>query len=227
MAQVGIGTVTVDHSSILESASTTQGVLFPQLSTVERGTISMPANGLIIYNTDSNTLNINSGTSAVPVWDVINSETANCSKVGQSLKYNSSDTSSNINTTIAIDAPIFGTEEWNDNTSLFIVSGNTVQVTETGRYKIVVNLSILSTSTTSRKAPEIYLTVNGTQVGTFGSTGYIRRNSGHEETSLHINEVIDITANDVVAVQIIRSGSNNTATLRSTGSSNFYIEKRS
>lgn len=49
----GIGTTTPDASSILEMASTTQGVLFPRMTKAHRDAIISPASGLLIYQTNS------------------------------------------------------------------------------------------------------------------------------------------------------------------------------
>jgi hypothetical protein len=50
---VGIGTTTPDASSLLEMQSTTQGVLVPRMNAVQRLAITTPANGLLVYDTDS------------------------------------------------------------------------------------------------------------------------------------------------------------------------------
>ncbi|TDE26867.1 DUF3494 domain-containing protein [Flavobacterium ranwuense] len=49
-AQVGIGTINPDASSILDLASNSQGILTPRMTTEQRNLISSPANGLLIYN---------------------------------------------------------------------------------------------------------------------------------------------------------------------------------
>ena len=51
-AQVGIGTVTPDASSILDITSTTQGLLTPRMTTAQRTAIVSPADGLIVYDSD-------------------------------------------------------------------------------------------------------------------------------------------------------------------------------
>jgi hypothetical protein len=51
MAQIGIGTITPDSSSILEILSTDKGVLLPRLTTIQRDAIETPATSLIIFNT--------------------------------------------------------------------------------------------------------------------------------------------------------------------------------
>jgi hypothetical protein len=52
-AQVGIGTVNPDASSILELNSTSQGLLISRMSQADRDLIVSPATGLLIYQTDN------------------------------------------------------------------------------------------------------------------------------------------------------------------------------
>jgi len=60
---VGIGISTPDASSILHLRSNSKGFLPPTMTTGERDSIGGPADGLIIYNTDTQTINVftNSG----------------------------------------------------------------------------------------------------------------------------------------------------------------------
>jgi hypothetical protein len=51
-AQVGIGTVTPNASSVLDITSTTQGMLAPRMTTTQRTAITTPAEGLLVYDTD-------------------------------------------------------------------------------------------------------------------------------------------------------------------------------
>ncbi|AEW85491.1 hypothetical protein [Flavobacterium columnare] len=51
-AQVGIGTVTPDASSILDVVSNDRGVLTPRMTTAQKMAIVNPSNGLIVYDTD-------------------------------------------------------------------------------------------------------------------------------------------------------------------------------
>ncbi len=52
-AQVGIGTVTPDISSVLDITSTTKGLLPPRMTTAQRDAITAPAEGLFVYNLDT------------------------------------------------------------------------------------------------------------------------------------------------------------------------------
>ena len=59
---VGIGTTTPHSSAALEVRSTSQGLLPPRLTTVQRDALASPAAGLVIYNTDRQKLNVWNGT---------------------------------------------------------------------------------------------------------------------------------------------------------------------
>ncbi|HSN47293.1 MAG TPA: hypothetical protein VLR29_00900, partial [Flavobacterium sp.] len=63
-AQVGIGTVNPDPSSVLDISSTTQGMLAPRMTTAQRIAIASPANGLMVYDTDVKALHYYNAT----VW---------------------------------------------------------------------------------------------------------------------------------------------------------------
>ena len=75
-AQVGIGTVVPDTSSILDVTSTNKGVSFPNInltSETDATTIASPKIGLMVYNTNTalpcgKGLYFNNGTVAAPVW---------------------------------------------------------------------------------------------------------------------------------------------------------------
>ncbi|MFV8340730.1 ice-binding family protein [Flavobacterium sp. LB3P21] len=56
-AQVGIGTINPDASSILDLTSNSQGVLTPRMTTEQRNLILNPAIGLLIYNTTTSNFN--------------------------------------------------------------------------------------------------------------------------------------------------------------------------
>ncbi|MNK05558.1 Collagen triple helix repeat protein [compost metagenome] len=51
---VGIGTNTPNPNAVLEMQSTTQGVLVPRMTTVQRNAIAAPTEGLLVYDIDVN-----------------------------------------------------------------------------------------------------------------------------------------------------------------------------
>lgn len=85
-AQVGIGTISPDASSILDLTSTDKGFLLPRLTEDQRNLINNPAKGLSIFNLTSNAIETNFGTPSNPVWIVMASlepivESFNCGNV--------------------------------------------------------------------------------------------------------------------------------------------------
>lgn len=56
--RVGIGTNTPSTAALLDVTSTTGGVLFPRMTTAQRDAISTPPDGLVIYNTTTNKLQV-------------------------------------------------------------------------------------------------------------------------------------------------------------------------
>jgi hypothetical protein len=66
---IGIGTTTPNASAVLDVSSTNRGLLLPRMTAVQRNAIAAPANGLMVYDTDSAALMIrNAG-----VWYKISS----------------------------------------------------------------------------------------------------------------------------------------------------------
>ena len=55
--QVGIGTASPDPSALLDISGTSKGFLIPRMSTAQRNAIASPAEGLLIFNTDTNQVN--------------------------------------------------------------------------------------------------------------------------------------------------------------------------
>ena len=220
-SQVGVGTTTPDQSSVFHVESSNKGVLLPRLTTTEQNNIANPASGLLFYNTDHKEFRFNYGTPSNPNWMK--------SSRNPAIKYsnNNTDTSVNVNQNSKINAPIVSTLEWNDDTSLYSVDtgNNHITVNNSGRYKIVVNISLVTTINTTRLTPEMWIEINGTQQGAYSSTGYIRNANGQKESSLHLSEVFELNANDIISISIKRTGNAGTVNLRSTGSSNIYIEK--
>lgn len=66
---IGIGTAAPDRSAIVEMASTSQGLLVPRMTTLQRNAIGAPATSLLIYNTGTSLFNYWDGA----VWQEIDS----------------------------------------------------------------------------------------------------------------------------------------------------------
>lgn len=53
LGQVGIGTTTPDASSMLDIQSSSKGILIPRMTSAQLTTISSPASGLLVFNSDT------------------------------------------------------------------------------------------------------------------------------------------------------------------------------
>ena len=71
--KIGDSPYSLNTSAVFELESKTKGFLPPRMSTLERDGIVAPATGLIIYNVTLNTLEVNEGTSTVPLWNSVKS----------------------------------------------------------------------------------------------------------------------------------------------------------
>jgi hypothetical protein len=91
--QTGIGTSTPNASAKLEIAATDKGLLIPRMTNTQKGNITSPANGLLIYQTDGVVgFYVNTGTSASPTWTRINIDWV---RTGNDIAY----TAGNVSTT--------------------------------------------------------------------------------------------------------------------------------
>jgi hypothetical protein len=68
--KVGNNPGAINSSAVLDVESTNKGFLPPRMTVINRNAIILPASGLMIYNTTSNALEINTGTPVSPVWIV-------------------------------------------------------------------------------------------------------------------------------------------------------------
>lgn len=66
---IGIGSSTVNASAALEITSTSQGVLFPRMTTAQKNAISSPAAGLVVFDTTLSKLCIYTGAA----WQTVTS----------------------------------------------------------------------------------------------------------------------------------------------------------
>jgi len=224
-AQVGIGTTSPEASSVLDITSSTKGVLFPRLTSTQRDAIVLPEKSLLIYNSTTNTYQYNSGTSGAINWKSITSQ-----KKYPSVKFKNTNTSTNLNTSSAGKIPIFGFQNWNDDVATYTkTNAKNLKILISGRYNIICNISLKGEnstgSTEERTGVEAYVTVNGAQAGAFASSSYIRFLNGHNTSSLHINETLNLTAGDVISIKTKKGANSGTVKFRGNKKSTIIITK--
>lgn len=80
LCTLGIFTPAVaqDPSAQLDLNSTTKGLLPPRMTTAQRGAINSPAEGLVVFNTTDNALNVYNGTQ----WEAVGASSNNAPVAG-------------------------------------------------------------------------------------------------------------------------------------------------
>lgn len=68
---IGIGTSSPNTSAKVDISSNNSGLLIPRMTTGAIGTISNPAKGLMVYDSATNQLMVNMGTTSSPSWQTI------------------------------------------------------------------------------------------------------------------------------------------------------------
>lgn len=193
-------------------------------------------------NTPSQSLDVN-GYARVRTMD--NAETADqvvktdangvihTSKVNFGGRWTNTNTSTNLNVNNTV-APIFGSNDYvDDGTNLYEVSGNTLIVKESGRYDIRANLALVGIDDSILSDTEFgtnvnaRIAVNGTAVGALGASGYISFSllQGHNHSSIHVSEILELSANDVVTIVTYREANSGTVRFEGSGTSSFVINK--
>ncbi len=151
------------------------------------------------------------------------------SKINFGGRWTNSNTSTDLNANGTV-APIFGTQDYaDDGTNLYQVSGNTLIVKESGRYDIRANLSLvgvnISGNTKQRTNVNARIAINGTAVGAIAASGYIRWGGGHDHSSIHLSEILQLNTNDVVSIITYREANSGTVNFSGTDESSFMINK--
>lgn len=138
------------------------------------------------------------------------------------------DTTTNLNAgtadTFPNDVPIFGTV--NDRSSGDFTVDSETQLTAnfTGRIKVSVNIFLGVAAT--RPSVNMQLSINGTNSGPIGATGYIRNNNGHFRSSLHISEAeYDVNDGETIILTSGREANAATVPMIGVGQSSIRIER--
>ena len=105
----------------------------------------------------------------------------------------------------------------------FTFAADGVTVPLDGTYQI--NFNAYFRSNAQRGAPAARLSVNGTAVAEIVSTGYIRSAAGHNESSLNMTTMLQLTAGDKVNVLFARAGQSGPVLLQPSPESAFMLMK--
>ena len=170
-----------DTSAALDISSTNKGLLIPRMTTTQMNAIPLPAAGLLIFNTTTSAVSVNTGTSASPIW--VSVALANAAGWGLTGNAGTSASTNFIGTTDAVD---------------FVTKTNN---TERMRVSSGGNFAI-GTATFDATNPEKFLVDAGTTTsvnamylkGTINS--YLQINLSNKSTGTQASSDIVATANN-------------------------------
>ena len=214
--------VSINSSNYLNNTGATIGTI-PANTTIQiqsNGTAWHAISAINITTSSSNTIVSSDTDNRITVG----SDGGAFLNINQGARWMNTDTTTNLNDT-NVDAPIFGTNDYNDDAvNLYVSTTNTLTIRETGTYDIRANLALLSFDR-GRANVSGQITINGNPVGALASSGFIRSSTGYEQSSILINEILQLNANDVLRIRTNRTANNSTVRFNGGRTSSFSINK--
>lgn len=153
------------------------------------------------------------------------------SKINHGGRWTNTDTSTNLNVNSTV-VPIFGSTDYvDDGSNLYEVIGNSLIVKESGRYDVRLNMTVVGiddsvlTFTEFNTNVNARIAINGTPLGSFAATGLITFDNNNNHSSLHLSDVLQLNANDVISIISYQEANSGSVLFYSSGSSSFSINK--
>jgi hypothetical protein len=133
-AQVGFNNSNPDASSVLDLTSTSKGLLIPRMNSVQRSSITSPATGLLIYNTDKIILEQFNGS----VWttSIIGTINSNVFEVADSVTFTGNVTATKLSVMQELKLPQLTSAQRNAITSP--VTGSLIYNTSTNKVQAYI-----------------------------------------------------------------------------------------
>ncbi len=232
----------INSSGGITSQVSAQNTLWLQSDGSSWNSISSSDSGVVTnlsQNASTGIISYMNENNATQTAKVVSTDANNSIKAGSDggaylkINYGGRWTNTNTATDLNIDntiVPIFGTENYKDDgNNLYQVSGNTLIVKEAGRYDIRANLSLLGISSSGnseqRTNVNTRIAVNGIAIGAIGASGFIRFTNGHEQSSIHVNEILQLNTNDIITIRTFREANSGMVRFSGSGESSFMINK--
>lgn len=187
-AQVGIGTILPNASSLLEVQSTTKGVLIPRMTSGQRTAITTPAEGLMVFQTDA----------PAGLWMIINgvwTRVANANATdlyGPSTAFaaNTSGSPLAVGLLNSIQVPFPNAQSLGSNVTVS-ANNTTFTVAQAGRYRINYSISL-----TAGLLSGSVLVLNGTDYLAGSVTGSLTTSKFTAEV------IVSLAANSTIRVDL-------------------------
>lgn len=196
-AQVGIGTTDPDASAMLDIQSSNSGFLMPRVSlagTDDISTISSPATGLMVYNTES-VSDVTPGFYFYDGsdWERLNSTSEEFKSYGEIYSSANQVLSTGINTVIL--------NEINASQGV-TVTGNSFSITTSGTYRLVYCASVSHSSdgnSSSGSEVGFYLTTSSGPIA--GSHSYLMLERGNiNKGSVSMSKIMHLDAGETLSL---------------------------
>lgn len=151
-----------DTSAMLDVSSKVKGFLAPRMTTAERNAIVLPATGLLVYNTSTNSFNVNTGTAASPSWSALSlgGATYETGNTGTDFTINNSGSAYIFN----IPDAAAGARGLVTTGTQTIAGAKTLSGATTVSGTLTASSTVTLSNTASGAATDSILTVNGTGV---------------------------------------------------------------
>jgi len=127
--------------------------------------------------------------------------------------------------------PIFKVEDYKDGgKKLYQTENNTLRIKQAGRYDIRINLALLgniagSTNNTRAANTSARIVVNGLPVGVISAAANNGLKDEKTESSIYINEILQLNVNDIVTVELKTDANPGTIQYNKRGTCSFAIIK--
>jgi len=221
LAQVGIGNTAPDKSSLLEigTGNDNFGILIPRVTLTAANVaapVSNPQHSLLVYNTATNLTPagyINDVRPGFYSWDNTKSKWVTQTKETRTAKWKSTDTSEELNDGSVNEVNLFGTEVYNDDSALFVVTpsptADQLLITESGRYEInmTIGIEVIEADKYEEIVIKTDLKLSKSGVDTYPSVtvyGYINDDNDIVRGHIQIFDIIEIDENSTLSVEVIQ-----------------------
>lgn len=241
-SQVGIGNTDPNSSTLLEIGDGTDsaGLLVPRVALSAANVaapVVNPANSLFIYNTATNLSAagyINDVRPGFYSWDSSLNRWITQTKETRMAKWKSTNTTEKLNNSSPVQVNLFGTEIFNDDSNLFVVTtSNTedeVLIKETGRYEVSMNLGFRVTEDDKYNEIVVKVEMSLNKGGTYtypgvSLYGYINDDDKMVRTSVTISDIIEIEENTLLSIWASKEVDSGDVYIANTGAAVLTIRK--
>lgn len=197
-SQIGIGTVTPNNSAALDIVSNNKGFLYPRMTSVERLAIINPAEGLQVFDTNSQCMMLYANSQ----WKCFPRTEALTTNVVAVIQYNGFTGFTGNSRVIIPSGILYDSQNW------VSLNGNRLHFTRPGKYQISVHAYARRENAGSASGDNSYVSLSLQSVSTVKSmTGYIDLPGlSDAANSITIKNIIDVLSSEEFELMYRKEG---------------------